>query len=244
MKNIKLAQHGFTIVELMISTGIFSLILVLCASAVVTISRQYHKSSVSVAAQDTARNIIEELSRQLQLAGSYPVNGISHFDYAGTGRVYALCIGSTRYSYTLGWQVSDTPDTTIFQTPHAIWRDTIPNENVCVPADLSKYGAANPTQNSGSIVIGTQTYNANGVPGTGRELMPDRMRLKNFYISPRATGSDLWEVRVSVMFGDTNSMVFTNNADPTTVQNCLDTRSGGDFCAKSELATSVYRRFN
>ena len=236
-------QKGFTLAELMIATGIFSLILLLCSTSVIIIGRQFHKTSVSITTQEGSRNIMEEISRQVQLAAVAPSRTlVSSYDYGSSVPMYAFCIGTVRFSYAVGWQVENTLDIARHQILHGIWRDTIPNENVCVPANLT---IANPTT-SGSFVVGAVTYNANGITGTGRELMPRHMRLKtDIYptAAPATVGSGLWNINVSVIYGDDDVLIIPLG-DVTNITGCIGTNSGGIFCALSELHTAVYRRYN
>lgn len=238
---MRLNQKGFTLAELMIATGIFSLILLLCSTSVIVIGRQFHKTSVSITTQEASRNIMEEISRQVQLGGAPPSSTIASHDYGGV-TVKVFCIGAVRFSYVVGWQVEDTPDAAKHQSYHAIWRDNIQNESVCVPANLT---IADPST-SGSFVVGAVPYNAAGIPGTGRELMPRHMRLRsdiNPTPAPATTGSGLWNINVSVIYGDDDVLIIPAG-DVTNITGCIGTNSGGIFCALSELHTAVYRRYN
>jgi prepilin-type N-terminal cleavage/methylation domain-containing protein len=85
-------KSGFTIVELLISSAVFSFILVAVSVTVVEIGRLYYKGTVLSRTQDAARNVIDNISRPIQLEGSTVVEG------GQLGDVKAYCIGATRYT--------------------------------------------------------------------------------------------------------------------------------------------------
>ena len=92
-------QLGFTIVELMIATAAFSLILLLATGAIIEVGKLYYKSLVQIKTQETARNISEDVTRSIQFsrgALDSPASGV-------------YCIGDTRYEFQLNQQVD--PDT-------------------------------------------------------------------------------------------------------------------------------------
>ncbi len=62
MKQLK--PHGFTIIELLIATTIFSVVLLLAASGLLYIGRLYYKGLTSSATQEAARNIMQELTQR------------------------------------------------------------------------------------------------------------------------------------------------------------------------------------
>ena len=55
-------QTGFTIVELMIATVIFSMVLLVCSYAIIHAGRMYYKGMIMSKTQDTARKIIDSAS--------------------------------------------------------------------------------------------------------------------------------------------------------------------------------------
>ena len=96
-------QQGFTIVELMIATAIFSIVLLILTFGVLQITNSYYRGVTESNTQNTARNIINAVSQSIQFGGD-------SFASAGTpnaGAVY--CIGSQRYSYITGKELEDNP---------------------------------------------------------------------------------------------------------------------------------------
>jgi len=231
---IKLDNRGFTIVELMIATAVFSVVLVIMSVGLITIGRQYVKSDINITTQNASRTIMDEVALQVQLGAKAP--------NTSTSGVY--CIGSVRYSYSIGFQVEDVNNAPKNQQLHALWRDIIPNENVCQPATLTA-----PDPSSSGV--------NNGVPGSGRELIPNHTRLVAFdinnnngsvlspYPDPR-----LWNINVSIIYGDdeiifdTSDTLLSVSGRIDIIKNCAGINGGGAFCGLSELHTSVYRESN
>jgi prepilin-type N-terminal cleavage/methylation domain-containing protein len=102
MKQITTAQifkstKGFTIIELMIATSVFSVILLIASSGVIQIGRLYYKGVTQARVQETARNISEEISRSLQFSNNGRVNGSAS---------NIFCVGDSRYIFHLNQKVS------------------------------------------------------------------------------------------------------------------------------------------
>lgn len=81
---------GFTIIELMIATAVFSTVLLLCATGLITIGRLYQKGNSSRAAQEVARSVMDQIKNDFELSGGAykPIPG-------------GFCIGDNLYSYAI-----------------------------------------------------------------------------------------------------------------------------------------------
>lgn len=89
-------QSGFTILELLIALTVFSIMLLLTSGVIVELSRQFYKGVVRSRTQETARNIVEEISTNIQYSASSPVR------LPDSGDVVNWCIANRRYSALLG----------------------------------------------------------------------------------------------------------------------------------------------
>lgn len=92
---MKLARNhkGFTFVELLIASAIFSLVLILITTGVIRIGNQYYKVVLQARTQSVARSIVDELTRGVQMSGvepTLPVLGDNGF-----------CINDVQYRYVL-----------------------------------------------------------------------------------------------------------------------------------------------
>lgn len=95
-------QKGFTIVELMIATAAFSIILLLATGSIMEIGKLYYKALTQSKTQETARNISEEVTRSIQFSKfSKEVPDPTRNQF---------CIGDTRYTYEFNQKI-DPADT-------------------------------------------------------------------------------------------------------------------------------------
>lgn len=236
-------ENGFTLVELMIATSIFSLILLMVASTSLQIGKLYYKGVNSARAQNAAREIIEDIGRTIQFGGTDPtpfppvtttINGMP---------MTYFCIDTVRYTYivdirnaAIGGYVPGPNGT----APHVLWRDTIPSSANCTePANIS---CSDPN-------IGPPQCTPT-IGEKGRELVPFNMKLTEFFLqeAPGSTGSRFWCLRVGVAFGEDDIHVRGNTQDclGNTVANrviqCIDSSRGGQFCGVSKLQTTIFRR--
>lgn len=87
-------QAGFTIVELMIATLVFSTILVVITFGVINFSSAYYKGINSSTTQDTARSVIDTVAQAIQFSGSVP-----QIPAPGAN---SICIGNQQFVFNLG----------------------------------------------------------------------------------------------------------------------------------------------
>jgi prepilin-type N-terminal cleavage/methylation domain-containing protein len=166
-------NQGFTLVELMIATAVFSVILLLVVNSFIQIGRIYYKGLTISRTQETARAISDELTQSLKFSKSRL--DVSPANPAG-GQSY--CIGLVRYSYVLGKQIDPTLSDDN-HTPHALVRDTTLGGS-CTPLDLN-----NVPELSGSF----KTV----------ELLSEKMTLNYLSIEQQ---NDIYKVSVVVSYGD------------------------------------------
>ena len=115
--------RGFTIVELLIATLVFSMVLLLIAEGVLRFNDAYYGGITQSNTQNTARSILENISQAIQFSGEAVTNSSSSVN----GESY-FCIGNDRYSYLPGWQLVDSsPSGPQHQTLHALVLDTVSN---------------------------------------------------------------------------------------------------------------------
>lgn len=215
-------QNGFTIIELMIATVTFSLVLIMCTAGIVQIGRLYYKGLISQRTQEAARSITDEISQSIQL------NGGKITPTVAGGKIF--CIGDQRYSYRLGVQVDG-------GTTHAFVLENktcAVNDNTADDIVHASYAPTSPY----------------------RTFVPSKMRLANLVVRDIGLGNDLYEVKVRIVYGDNDLLCSaavsgscTNNTPLTNAQilanrdlACKSQRTGGQFCAFSELSTTVQKR--
>lgn len=88
---------GFTVIELMIATAVFGVILLLASGATITLSRQFYMGTTKARTQEVARNVAEEVARNIQFSTSEPVK-----IPVSPAEAPAWCIADRRYTYVTG----------------------------------------------------------------------------------------------------------------------------------------------
>lgn len=125
-------SKGFTILELMIATMIFAVVLLLVTAGILQIARVYYKGITEASTQNTARNIIDTVSQAIQFSGG-EVIGTPNNPEPSTD--HAFCIGNQQFTYRLGWQVEDKDlDANNNQIRHALVQRSAAD---CTPQNLA-----------------------------------------------------------------------------------------------------------
>lgn len=100
---IKKNTTGFTLIELLIASAVFSVVLLLCASALIQIGRVYYKGITSAQTQEVSRSVMDEIARTIQFNGG-PV-----IPPTGGPNQYHFCVGDKTYTFLLDRQLKDNP---------------------------------------------------------------------------------------------------------------------------------------
>lgn len=212
-------SKGFTIVELMIATAVFSVLLIVITVGILQISRVYYKGVTEANTQNTVRQIADTISQSIQFSGSSVTTTVSD---PVPGDVYAFCVGNEQFSYTTGYQVSDSPDPGKYQSYHGLVRNTVAG---CT-------GSSDP-----------QDVRAQAIEG--RELLAPNMRLSKLDVS--LVGPNLYRIDVRVVYGDDDLLQSRSDPGGTLAPtrqdaSCISASAGTQFCAVAELSTIVRKR--
>lgn len=223
--SVKKNNSGFTIIELLVASVIFSVVLLGATTVIIQIGRMYYKSITSTRTQETSRSVMENISRDLQFSDNksfrqdYTGSGIPEIQWATTAPTaptssdpnssspFYVCAGGSRYTYWLGRQVKE--------GSHGLLIHPAPNGACSSP-----------------------------VAGGGTELLGENMRLTAFSVTRPATSSGTYNVSIGVAYGDDDLL---NTFSTGSLQGELaDTLClggiGSNFCATSALDTVVKRR--
>lgn len=212
------STSGFTIVELMIATTVFALVLILLTTGIMQFTRQYYKGLISSKTQNTSRAIIDDITRSVQ----YDIGQVNELrrvsPSAPLGAIVGYCIGEVkRYSFALDRQVVDgTPDVSANESNHGLIYDEVTGCNANSPA--------------------LEVTGISGLSGSNpREMLGANMRLDALSI----TGSgDVYNITVRVIYGDEDLL------DGSVGNRTCKMDRGREFCAISELSTTVNKRVN
>lgn len=226
-------NSGFTIIELLSATLIFSLILIVITYGIINISNSYSKGLTQTNVQNIARNIVNDISQAIQLNKSATIGTVAGSGL-NAGSTNAFCIGSREYIYQLGYEVLTNP---------SAGTDQAYNGLVVVPYDSNCQSDQN---NPPNLVL--QQYNGNGT-----EYLGPHMRLSYLCIEPAnaannackngdttITNNDLYDIDVQITYGDDVLLSKPAKAINGTTT-CLGT-AGSQFCTTSPLYTVVEAR--
>ncbi|HVU59892.1 MAG TPA: prepilin-type N-terminal cleavage/methylation domain-containing protein [Candidatus Saccharimonadales bacterium] len=204
-------RRGFTILELMIASSVFAVILLVVAVGVQRFTSGYFKGVTSSQTQATARNIMSDVSQAIEF-------GTNITPTVTSSGVSGLCIDNTLYSYAVGQQVTDTaPNSGKHQANHAL---VVSNPSSCTAST-------------------TPSLPNNPLPSGSRELLGQHMRLSAFSV----TGSgSLYTIHIRIIYGDDDLLTpAVSGSTNWATENCSGT-AGSQFCAVSDLQTTVERR--
>jgi prepilin-type N-terminal cleavage/methylation domain-containing protein len=165
-------SRGFTIIELMVSTIVFGVVLLVVTTAILQFSRVYYKGLTESNLQNTTRNIVDAIAQGIQFNGGN-VTATPASPTAGSS--YAICVGNQRYSFMTGTQLVDNPG--VGQSRHILVADNV----------------AGCTSSTSPQTLNTAAIN-------GREMLAPNMRLARFSVTN--VGINLYKVSVRVVYGD------------------------------------------
>ena len=148
-------QFGFTILELLVSTSVFTIVLLIVAVGAVSFTNSYYKGIASSKTQAATRSIIAEVAQSIQF-------GKSIVPLTGAGGVRGVCIDNTLYSYLIGQEVIDNaPQAGLHQGYHGL---VVTTGGDCTAATPAIPAVAN-------------------LPAGSRELLGQHMRLSDLSVT-------------------------------------------------------------
>lgn len=215
-------QRGFTIIELMIATAVFSTILLVVLTAITQIGRMYYKGLTTSQTQEVARTVLDRISQEVQFSGQA---GTPITVTAGPNGL--ICIGKSRFFFIIN-KLSH-------PSQHALWADTDNDNTGCTAVTLNAF------------VANANTANPTAVGNNGSELLADGMRI--VVLNATTGANNLWAINVKVVFG-ADDLIEAIDATGTTVSQaafpqftvCKGSQIGTQFCAISQLTTTVLKR--
>jgi len=220
---IKNNKSGFTIIELMIATTVFSLVLMICLAGILQITKMYYRSVTQNNTREVARSVTDEIGEAIRFSSQAirlgpAVAGPQINDVSGiTPDTGYFCIGDKRYSYAIDRQVKSNPVANTKQKKHALWVDTLG-------------GCAGP------LILSDDNPSPEG-----RDLVPQNMRLFDLSIKNVGNTGDVYEISVGVAYGD-DDLLFPRPQESPTELTCEGAFVGSEFCATTNLTVTVQKR--
>jgi prepilin-type N-terminal cleavage/methylation domain-containing protein len=214
--------QGFTIIELLISTTLFSIVLVGALSAFLHIGQMYYKGISVKDTYEATQRIMDNVESDVRISKNATCDGNGTQNCPATGQtdVHYFCIGQQRYTYLLS-------STTAYKIQ---------------PSDISSPNL--------SIVRGVIKDTINGCPppsviGTSAvQLLGLNMQLNdlNFYCV-----NDACHIHLHVVYYGGSDQVFASSTNPNLPNKALLDKdnfcNGGlmstNFCAVSDVSSVV-----
>lgn len=205
-------DHGFTIIELMIATVVFAIILLMTLGGFVQIGRTFYKGITISRTENTVRTIADSLSGDIR---SSQFDGGTTTQTSGSGVSY-FCIGKHVYYFKRG---------VIFDND-----SSSPNK-----PDVNNYGLERGDISSTCV----DPSISGNTPTNIQELLGEKMRVSKLSVacSP-AANNRLCELSIHIAYGD-NDLLTPSATDPNAL--CKGATAGTQFCATADINTSILR---
>jgi len=208
---------GFTIIELMIASSVFAILLLVVTAGILSFTRQNYKGIVSTRTQTVARSITAEVSQAIQFGSNVNIG------LPGSGSEKGFCIDNKLFSYILGQQVMDKGG---------------------LPANHQGYHGLVVNSSGVSCNVTTAPMLLPAVPtlaANQRELLGNNMRLAALDV---AANGDLYTIHVRVVYGDDVALspAVTSTTTNWPGEHCVGDSNGSQYCAISDLTTTVQKR--
>ena len=226
-------QGGFTIIELLIATAIFAIILLTALAGFTEIGRIFYKGVSTTGTQNIANQISQDILGNFTTAEK--VSGPNSYKIPSTAdSIYAYyCVGNTRYTYNLNYRL-DTSTSSSHAAPASkdggnfgLLRDVLPGSSAC----------AAPCNDQGTDSCPPSTVKFNNPT----EMLGDNMRLSAFSIQPdTGVSANFYNISIVIAYGDDSRLAYTDPGDLSTVY-CAGNSRDQQFCSISRINTGVYR---
>lgn len=114
------SEQGFTILELMLATTAFSIVLVMVLGSFLQIGRMYYRGVSISKTEEASRTIVDDIGRALQFSR----NSVNPIDLSGTS-IGVICFGDLRYSFAPNKRLNTTSTPlAASESSRVIFRDT------------------------------------------------------------------------------------------------------------------------
>ncbi len=212
MRLTKDNQNGFTIIELLIASVAFSLIIILVTVLIIQVSNVYYRGIVISNTQNAARNITLDIEKAIQFSSNLP----SGLTYQSSSNINWYCIGSQLFAYSQYGQFSAS-------TPLSF-------NNIGLAYNLA---SVCPSNNAGltKYINGSSNVDSNGAY---QQLLGDGMSVQYLKVS-QVSDQNLYHIQLGVAYGKQDLLNPLNSNN----QVFCKTEIGDQFCATSNVSVYV-----
>lgn len=213
-------DSGFTIIELMIATLVFSTVLAMLTAGVIYFTNMYYKGMNLTNTQRITRAITDNISQAIQFSGGNIASG------ATEDGLQVICIGSKRYTFVPGRMVTKNGQPTSAGDDagyRGLFVDTVQSGCNASMAALSATDFRSRQNISGAGLV------------SPLELLGSRMRLTHLSVDP--AGVNTFNIQISVASGDEDLITSKIGYNVR-----CKSSAGSQYCATSKLTTTVVKR--
>ncbi|MGH7157135.1 MAG: PulJ/GspJ family protein [Candidatus Saccharimonadales bacterium] len=216
-------QTGFTIVELLIATTVFAVVLLVALAGFIQIGHLFYKGVSISQTQETADHVYQDIDGSFQTASN-----IAGAQDSPSGGYDYYCVGNTRYTYQIDYEIT---------LPYTLDDSPAPAGNFGILKDiLPGSGSACAAPCASSCQPGMIAFN-NPI-----ELLGDRMRIEQFDITQATPTSNLYNVSLIIAYGDDSTLKYSSPTPPYDYSTAAcQGDAQNDFCAISNVTTSLYK---
>ena len=230
---MKKSQQGFTLIELMIATVIFTFILLIATAGIIRIGELYSKGINQSRTQESLRGISDEITRAVQFA-----DGTKVPDPAVVSQVMVdrYCIGDTVYTVYFDQPFKQNSNASLnnpTDNQTGLWAERL-SDGVSCECVLTSCGVDEVIQ-----------------------LLGENMRVLRLDVSQLGSTVKAWKANISIAYGDDDLLTHFND-DGTSVETidtlphktraktagCKSGVAGSQFCAIAQQDTVVKKRLN
>lgn len=213
MRKLHTASRGFTIIELMIATSVFAVVLLLITSGMLEVGRMFYKGITNTNTQEVARIILEDISQAVQFSGESVTP-------TSAARPNRFCVGSRRYTFNTNVMLTPSSHVLLVDKFATTCNDSTPPNDMSSPVAGSRELMA---LNMRLADISIQCV------GSADPLCPSN----TYEIKVRVVSGE----------DDLLENDLREDGSTITNGRCRqDIRAGTQFCSVSELKTTVTRR--
>lgn len=207
-------QLGFTIVELLIATAVFAMVLVIVTSGILQVADTFFKGDTESNTQQVTATVMDTISQAVQFNGGSVVSILGASPADGD----TLCIGNEKFSYWPGYQlVASNPNSTEDQTNAALIENSTTSGCVGSPSTTGRELLSDDMRLSN---LSVQCISSATLCGS------------------TTTGGQLYQIDIRVVYGNDNLLLNPTATDAS----CNGAVSGQQFCAVSDVSTVVAER--
>jgi prepilin-type N-terminal cleavage/methylation domain-containing protein len=220
MKRRNIGQGGFTILELMIASSIFAVVLLVIAAGILRFSHDYYKGINTANTQAVARGVMSDIIQNIQFGGSAP-------EPVSNNGIKGYCIGNTFYTFN-------------YDTPKMVSA----TQSGLVKTDGASCSAATPT-----VPAPNALDKATQRDMLSEHMRLTRLDIEPTGSTDSSGLPNTWNVSLKINYGDADlyvngSGVTLNESSPVSdwATAVCSSKQTTQFCASSQLTTTVTKR--